>query len=43
MEITEMTMDDVTARMAEIHEELNGECDVDALTAEFFICLKTRD
>ena len=35
MEITEMTMDDVTARMAEIHEELNGECDVDALTAEF--------
>ncbi len=34
MEITEMTMEDIQKRMAEINTELNGECDIDALTAE---------
>lgn len=35
MEITEMTMEDIQARMQAINEELKGECDIDALTAEF--------
>lgn len=35
MEIKEMTMEDVQNRMSEINQELNGECDIDALTAEF--------
>lgn len=35
MEITEMTMEDIQARMEAINEELKGECDIDALTAEF--------
>lgn len=35
MEINEMTMEDINKRMSEIHEELNGECDIDALTEEF--------
>ncbi len=35
MEINEMTMEDIQARMKAINEELAGECDIDALTAEF--------
>lgn len=35
MEINEMTMEDIQTRMSEINTELNGECDIDALTAEF--------
>lgn len=35
MNIEEMTMEDIQTRMAAINEELNGECDIDALTAEF--------
>ena len=35
MEIKEMTMEDIQARMKAINEELAGECDIDALTAEF--------
>lgn len=35
MEIKEMTMEDIQARMQAINEELKGECDIDALTAEF--------
>ena len=35
MEINEMTMEDIQTRMQAINEELKGECDIDALTAEF--------
>lgn len=35
MNIEEMTMDDIQERMQAINEELKGECDIDALTAEF--------
>ena len=34
MEIKTMNIDQIEARMAEIKEELNGECDVEALTQE---------
>ena len=34
MEITEMTMEDIQARVLAINEELKGEADIDALTAE---------
>lgn len=35
MEIKEMDMKDIQNRMTEIQKELEGDCDVDALTAEF--------
>lgn len=35
MNIEEMTMDEIQERMKAINEELKGECDIDALTAEF--------
>ena len=35
MNIEEMTMEDIQERMKAINEELKGECDIDALTAEF--------
>ena len=35
MNIEEMTMEDIQTRMQAINEELKGECDIDALTAEF--------
>ena len=34
MNIEEMTMEDIQTRMQAINEELKGECDIDALTAE---------